>query len=133
MRVFAKETAVSENLMPADEANSIGENSGNDEEASSMDRQAVTAQLQSLDAGLLGDGGAMRKVLILPQNNIDEESMAKLETSLQGGTVVELEGLGSAMLLIDGERLDIVDLIDGFGIRPPKETTSRAITLSHRH
>ncbi len=54
----------------------------------------------------------MRKVLILPQNNIDEESMAKLETSLQGGTVVELEGLGSAMLLIDGERLDIVDLID---------------------
>jgi hypothetical protein len=77
-----------------------------------LDRKMLLDQLQSDDLKLLDGGGAKRTLLLLPSGVVDEETMQQWRGSLdQNITIAELEGLKSAILCVDGEQLELAQIV----------------------
>jgi serine/threonine protein kinase len=110
---IAHEKAVVEELLPEDFDLAASIESTEKAGANSFDRDAVTTQLQDFNTELLGDGSAVRKILMLPTDRLDDDSVGKLQGILNGsGSMIELEGLDAPLLYIDGERMALSSMIN---------------------
>jgi serine/threonine protein kinase len=77
-----------------------------------LDRQMLMDQLQADDMKLLASGGAKRTLLLLPSGVIDDDTLQQWRNSLdQNITIAELDGLKSAILCVDGEQLDLSQIV----------------------
>jgi serine/threonine protein kinase len=128
--LVANESALAEHLIFENEesvSDAIDENM-----FGSLDHPMVYAELQGIDAKLLGEGGAVRKLLLLPEGKFDDDSIERFKSQLvSGGTVVKLDGFNSALLYIEGERIDLTELVKRLW-RPDDERNQLAARLHSR-
>ncbi len=77
-----------------------------------LDRKMLLDQLQSDNLKLLSGGGAKRTLLLLPSGVVDKDTIQQWRSSLdQNLTITELEGLKSAILCVDGEQLELSQIV----------------------
>ncbi len=98
-----------------------------------LDRNMLADQLQADDLKLFGGGGAKRTLLLLPSGVSTPESIEEWKQSLsQSITVVELDGLTSAILCVDGEQLELNQLVYRLWL-PSRERCQLAERLHSRN
>jgi len=77
-----------------------------------LDRKMLLDQLHADDLKLLSSGGAKRTLLLLPSGVSSPESIEHWKGSLdQIITIAELDGLQSAILCVDGEQLELSQIV----------------------
>jgi serine/threonine protein kinase len=127
----AQATAKAENLITDDNDTNLDTQNGT--KFISFDEFLVSADLQNLDVKLLGDDGAVRKLLILPEGELDDSSVDRIKTQfLSGGTVAQLSGFNSSLLYVEGERMDLSMLVNRLW-RPDQERNQLAERLHSRN
>jgi serine/threonine protein kinase len=129
--VVARESALAEHLISENDESFSETISGN--EFRSLDHPIVHAELQGIDAKLLGEGGAVRKLLLVPDGKFDDDSIDRFKSQLvSGGTVVKSNGFNSALLYMEGERIDLSELVKQLW-RPDSERNQLAARLHSRN
>ncbi len=77
-----------------------------------LDRKMLLDQLHADDLKLLASGGAKRTLLLLPQDACSQNSIEHWQDSLdQNITIAELNGLKSPILCVDGEQLELSQIV----------------------
>lgn len=127
----AHESALAENLTTDNEDKSLDTQHAS--EFSSFDELIFSADFQNLDVKLLGDKGAVRKLLILPEGELDDSTIERLKSRfLTGGTVAQVSGFSSSLFYLEGERMDLSELVNRLW-RPDKERNQLADRLHSRN
>ncbi len=72
----------------------------------------LAEQLTGDDLKLLAAGGAKRSFLLLPNGIVDHETVAQWKRNLGDEVMIaEIDGLKSALLCIDGEQIELSQLV----------------------
>lgn len=98
-----------------------------------LESKMLFDQLNIDELKLLSSGGAKRTFLLLPSGTSNAASIEEWKKSLnQSITIVELDGLKSAIICVDGEQLDLNQLVYRFWL-PGRERCQLAERLHSRN
>lgn len=77
-----------------------------------LESQMLSDQLNAYELKLLLNGGAKRMLLLLPSETNRAETIEQWEKNLrQSVTIIELDGLKSAVLCVDGEQIEVSQIV----------------------
>ncbi|MDZ4852564.1 MAG: protein kinase [Pirellulaceae bacterium] len=98
-----------------------------------LNSQMLADHLHADDLKLLEDGGAKRTFLLLPKGSATPESIEQLKKNLNPNlTIVELDGIKTAILCVDGEQLDHSQIVYRLWL-PSRERCQLAERLHSRN